>query len=186
MLTTYAARRQQGLGSMVEPNESALTRIRQPADYTGAEREFSQLLRRRLEDLLQGKRKRLEILRKYPRQPGRLGIIPTPDGFPLDELRLDTVEQLTWDALRFVQADADGGPIAQSAGSEGGIVEIQTFPTRYPHIVIERVDHFGDGAGQADAITWCLYRVQNQRDPTHLNRVLEATNLLFEVVRLVH
>lgn len=170
---------------MAEASETALTRLRQRADYTEAERRFSQLLRKRLEDLLEGKRGRLEILRKYPRQPDRLGIIPTPDGFPLHKLRLDIVEQLTWDVLRFVHADADGGPIAQLTAGDGGIVEVQTFPTKYPHIVIERIDHFGDSVPEPDTITWCLHRVQNQRAQTQLNRLLDATNLLFELARLV-
>jgi hypothetical protein len=54
-----------------------------------------------------------------------------------------------------------------------------------PHIVIERTDYFGDGAHAADAITWSPHRVQNQRAQAQFNRLLDATNLLFEVVRLV-
>jgi hypothetical protein len=66
------------------------------------------------------------------------------------------------------------------------VLEIQTFPTKFPHIVIERADLFRDtGSSEADEITWTLYRVQNQRRQTQFNRVLDATNLLFEVVRLV-
>ena len=144
------------------------------------------LLRQRLAELLQGKRNTLEILRKYPRDAARLGIIPTPPGFPLWDLHLATIEALTWDALRFVQADSAGGPVAQYADGEGTIIEVQTFPTRYPHIVIDRIDRFSeDGPREADSITWRLLRVQNQRAQTQFNRVLDATNLLFEVVRLL-
>ena len=160
--------------------------MRTRAAYTDAEREFSLLLHKRLAELLEGKRNRLEILRKYPRDSGRLGIISTPRGFPLRALRLETIEALTWDAMRFVQADGIGGPIAQSTDSDGAIVEVQTFPTRYPHIVIDRIDRFSDSnTRDAESITWCLTRVQNQRAQTQLNRFLDATNLLFEVVRLV-
>jgi hypothetical protein len=67
----------------------------------------------------------------------------------------------------------------------GGVLEVQTFPTKFPHIVVERADLFRDGSVEADEITWTLYRVQNQRRQTQLNRVLDATNLLFEFVRLV-
>ncbi|MBV9897424.1 MAG: hypothetical protein JO020_24965 [Chloroflexi bacterium] len=169
---------------MAESSESALMSVRARAAYSTAEREFSLLLKRSLDDLLQGKRNRLDILRKYPSDAGRLGIIPTPGGFPLDELRLPTLEQLTWHALRFVQSDGDGGPIVQLQDAGGGVVEVQTFPTKYPHIVIERVDHFGQGP-MPDSITWSLYRVQNQRAQTQFNRLLDATNLLFELVRLV-
>jgi hypothetical protein len=166
--------------------EGALTAARQRADYTGAERDFSCLLRQRIVEILEGKRNRLELLRKYPKQPDRVAVLCPPDGPAPNQLRAPVVERLTWDALRFVQAETDGGPIAQLPASDGGVLEIQTFPTKFPHIVIERADLFRDtGSSEADEITWTLYRVQNQRRQTQFNRVLDATNLLFEVVRLV-
>ena len=170
-----------------QPNaaEGALTAARQRADYTGAERDFSRLLRQRLVEVLEGKRNRLEILRTYPQQPGRVAVLCPAHGRPSDGLRAEVVERLTWDAIRFVQADTSGGPIAQLPAVGGSVLEVQTFPTKFPHIVIERADLFRDGRAEADEITWTLYRVQNQRRQTQLNRVLDATNLLFEVVRLV-
>lgn len=165
--------------------EGALTAPRQRADYTEAERDFSCLLRQRLVEVLEGKRDRLEILRKYPKQPGRVGVLCPPQSRPSDQLRADVVERLTWDAIRFVQAETSGGPIAQLPAPDSGVLEVQTFPTKFPHIVVERADLFRDGSAEADEITWTLYRVQNQRRQTQLNRVLDATNLLFEVVRLV-
>jgi hypothetical protein len=51
--------------------------------------------------------------------------------------------------------------------------------------VIERTDLFRGNSSEADEITWTLYRVQNQRRQTQLNRLLDATNLVFELVRLV-
>ena len=174
------------MANQLNADEGALTAVRQRADYTGAEREFSSLLRQRLVEVLEGKRDRLEILRKYPRQPDRVAVLCPPDGLPADELRAPVVERLTWDAIRFVQAETTGGPIAQlPAPGGGGVVEVQTFPTKFPHIVIERADLFRDGSVEADEITWTLHRVQNQRRQTQLNRVLDATNLLFEFVRLV-
>jgi hypothetical protein len=174
------------MANQLNADEGALTAVRQRADYTGAERDFSSLLRQRLAEVLEGKRDRLEILRKYPRQPDRVAVLCPPDGLPADELRAPVVERLTWDAIRFVQAETTGGPIAQlPAPGGGGVVEIQTFPTKFPHIVIERADLFRDGSVEADEITWTLHRVQNQRRQTQLNRVLDATNLLFEFVRLV-
>jgi hypothetical protein len=166
-------------------SEGALTTARQRADYTGAERDFSCLLRQRLVEVLEGKRDRLEILRKYPKEPGRVAVLCPPDGWPSDRIRADVVERLTWDAIRFVQAETSGGPIAQLPAAGGSVVEVQTFPTKFPHIVIERADLFRDGSAEADEITWTLHRVQNQRRQTQLNRVLDATNLLFEFVRLV-
>jgi hypothetical protein len=165
--------------------DGALTRARRRADYTDAERKFSRLLRERLTEVLEGRRNRLPILRKYPKDPGRVGVLSPPSGVPLRQLRAPVVEQLTWDALRFVRAETAGGPIAQLAAEDGGVLEVQTFPTKYPHIVIERVDRYAEGGHEADEITWSLYRVQNQRAQTQVNRLLDATNLLFELVRLV-
>src|SRR5262249_50309972 len=146
--------------TMVESPNSALTSIRARTTYSTAERDFALLLKQRLDDLLTGKRDRLEILRKYPNEAGRLGVIAAPEGFALDRPRLHILERLTWDALHFVDVDAHGGPIAQIVDADGAVTEVQTFPTRYPHIVIERVDRFGEGS-EPDSITWCLYRVQN-------------------------
>ena len=140
---------------MAESSTSALTSSRARTTYRTAERDFALLLKQRLDDLLTGKRDRLEILRKYPNDAGRLGVIATPEGFAVGRPRLQMLEQLTWDALRFFQADAEGGPIAQILGSDGGVTEVQTFPTRYPNIVIERVDRFGE-CPEPDSITWCL------------------------------
>ena len=173
------------MANQLNAAEGALTAARRRADYTGAERDFSYLLRQRLVEVLEGKRDRLKILRKYPRQPGRVAVLCPPDSLPSDELRAPVVERLTWDAIRFVQAETSGGPIAQRPAPGGGVVEVQTFPTKFPHIVIERADLFRDGSVEADEITWTLYRVQNQRRQTQFNRVLDATNLLFEFVRLV-
>jgi hypothetical protein len=173
------------MANQLNAGEGALTATRQRANYTGAERDFSCLLRQRLAEVLEGKRDRLEILRKYPGQPDRVAVLCPPDGLPPDELRAPVVERLTWDAIRFVQAETRGGPIAQFPAPGGGVLEVQTFPTKFPHIVIERADLFRDGSVEADEITWTLRRVQNQRRQTQLNRVLDATNLLFEFVRLV-
>ncbi|MBV9327245.1 MAG: hypothetical protein JO352_26140 [Chloroflexi bacterium] len=170
---------------MAKSPSTTLTTIRAPATYSTAEREFGLLLKQRLDELLRGKRNRLELLRKYPNDAGRLGVIATPEACAVDRLRLHTLEQLTLDVLRFLQADAQGGPIAQILDADGGLSEVQTFPTRYPHIVIERVDRFGEGL-EPISITWCLYRLQDQRVEPRFNRLLGAANLLFEFVRLVN
>jgi hypothetical protein len=173
------------MADQLDTSEGALTIARPRADYTAAEREFSCLLRERMDEVLEGRRNRLEILRKYPKQPGRLGVLRPPGGKGGAALRAAVVERLTWDAIRFVRADTSGGPITQLAAGRDGVLEVQTFPTKFPHIVIERSDLFREGSLEADEITWTLHRVQNQRRQTQLNRVLDATNLLFEFVRLV-
>ena len=47
----------------------------------------------------------------------------------------------------------------------------------------------GSGDGNADAdpieITWCAQRVQNQRRQTQINRLFDAANLAFELLRVL-
>ena len=155
------------------------------ADYNAAERRLSEVLQRRLLELLEGKRDCLELLRKYPREPGRLGVIATPAGLPREQLRLPVVERLTWDALEFIRADgAAGGPIAQAVTADG-VVELQTFATRYPHILIERTDRYRDADPEPVETSWRVRRVQNQRRQVRINRLLDAANIAIELVRLL-
>jgi hypothetical protein len=64
-------------------------------------------------------------------------------------------------------------------------VEYQIFSTRYPHILIERTDRYvGDELDPVE-ITWCLQRVQNQRAQTQFNRLLDAANLAFDLLRAI-
>ena len=63
--------------------------------------------------------------------------------------------------------------------------EIRNYPTRYPHIVIERIDHFRAGASQPDSVQWSARRVQNQRTSTQINRMLDAANLGVDLVRFI-
>jgi hypothetical protein len=159
--------------------------VRTRADYSLAERRFSRILQARLGDLLQGRRNWLGLLRKYPGHDDRLGVALLPPGIARDELRLAVVERLGWDVLGSVRADTIGGPIAQSLAADGSVIETQTFATRYPHIIIERIDRFPPGHDQSDEITWALRRVQNQRAAVRFNRLLDMTNLVIEVLRLV-
>lgn len=163
----------------------ALTAVRPRADYNDAEREFSRLLRTRVAEVLEGKRNRLQILRKYPGDPTRVGVLVPFSAKAVHGIRAPVAERLTWDAIQFIQADHGGGPIVQTPEDNGDVLEIQSFPTKYPHIVIERIDRFRTGSDVPEDITWTLQRVQNQRAQTQVNRLLDATNLLFELVRLV-
>ncbi len=166
-------------------SKGGLWEPRARADYTEAEREFSWLLSTRLAEVLQGKRNSLQILRKYPSDPMRVGVLRGSGESDRTQLRGPVVEQLTQNALRFVQADVAGGPIAQVTAPDGDLFEIQSFPTKYPHILIERVDRFANGQAEAQEITWTLRRVQNQQVHTQVNHLLDATTILFELVRLV-
>jgi hypothetical protein len=173
----------------VEPvtkrSKDLLTGSRQRAAYNAAEREFSLLLQQRLQDVLQGKRDRLPLLRRYPQDRDRLGIMSTPHTLARGDLRLATVEGLVWDTINFVRLKASGGPIAQRVDDDGSIVESRTFPTKFPHMVLERSDRYRDDDDEPVETTWTLQRLQNQRTQTQINRLLDAANLVFELVRVV-
>jgi signal transduction histidine kinase len=158
---------------------------RRRASYNAAEQQFSLIVQQRLNTLLEGKSNSLALLRRYPTQPDRLGVMTTPARLPRDQLRLSTVEGIIWDALDFVRPDAVGGPVAQNLAPDGSVVERQIFSTRYPHIVIERTDRYVGDAPDPVEITWCLQRVQNQRSQTQFNRLLDAANLAFELLRAI-
>ncbi len=163
-----------------------LTEPRQRSDYTPAERAFSVTLQRRLQELLEGRCNGFELLRRYPSEPGRLGVIAVPRDVPRNVLRLEVAEALTWAVIDFVRSDGSGGPVAQSVDRLGRLVESRLFPTRYPHVVIERVDRYaaGDGAEASQPLdtTWSLRRVQNQRAQTQINRVLDALSVGINLV----
>lgn len=158
---------------------------RRRANYTSVEREFARLLQRYLVDLLQDRRKRLPLLRKYPEDPTRIGVIPLPDDMSLDTLNLSRIEQMTWEALRPFQASAVGGPITQTAAPDGSMVEVQTFMTRYADIFIDRVDHFPSGAVIADSITWCLSRTQRRTKERVSDGLIATANLVLGLIELV-
>lgn len=166
-------------------SKDVLTGSRQRAAYNAAEREFSLLLQQRLQDVLQGKRDCLPLLRRYPQDQGRLGIMPTPPTLARADLRLATVEGLVWDTINFVRLKASGGPIAQRADADGSVVESRTFPTKFPHIILERSDRYHKDDTEPVETTWTLQRLQNQRTQTQINRLLDAANLIFELVRVV-
>ena len=59
-------------------DEEGLLSVRMAAGYNRAEQQYSTLIYRRIEQLLKGERNRLLLLRKYPLETNRLGIMPTP------------------------------------------------------------------------------------------------------------
>ena len=170
---------------VVKRPKDVLTASRPRAVYNEAERQFSQVLQQRLQDVLQGKRDRLPLLRRYPQDPDRLGVMETPPPLVRQDLRLAVVERMLWDTINFVRLKASGGPIAQQTNSDGSVTESQTFPTKFPHMVLERTDCYAGDAAEPVETTWTLQRLQNQRTQTQINRLLDAANLLFELVRVV-
>ena len=62
------------------------------------------------------------------------------------------------------------------------VVETRKFPTRYPHIIIERVDVFANSA--PTYVEWRALRLQNQRKHMRIGRMLDVTNLSIDVLKL--
>ena len=166
-----------------EERGPALLAVHRPVRYREAEQRFSTALQRRLDELLRGERNRLMLLRKYPADPHRIGVMNTV-GVDTSKLRVRIVERLIRDALLFLHADPHGGPCAQIHDGQGGLVETRKFTTKFPHIVIERTDVFDDETGQTLHIQWSAMRLQNQRAATRINRMLDAANLGLDVVKL--
>ena len=90
-----------------------------PVRYREAEQRFSTALQRRLDELLRGERNRLMLLRKYPSEPHRIGVMNTR--VDTSSLRVRIVERLIRDALLFLHADPHGGPCAQVHDGDGGL-----------------------------------------------------------------
>jgi hypothetical protein len=169
----------------VHYDEHGLFGDRRAARYNGAEQRYSQLLHQRIEQLLRGDRNELLLLRRYPHDSARLGAMPTPTGLDRHELRIDVVEHMTTDALVFLSDRSTGGPVAQECDVAGRIVETRQFPTRYPHIIIERIDVYPSVERDADYVEWRVRRVQNQRQHMQISRVLDVTNLSVDLARLL-
>jgi hypothetical protein len=161
----------------------ALLAVHRPTRYTADEQRFSTALQQRLDELLRGERNTLMLLRKYPHEPKRIGVMATAQVDP-SRLRIRVVEKLIRDALLFLHADPHGGPVSQTPDGDGALVEVRKYTTKFPHIVIERVDVFDHDTGDTRHIQWCAMRVQNQRAATRINRILDATNLGIDVVKL--
>jgi hypothetical protein len=165
--------------------DSQLFQRRSPTAYTESEQQFSLLVQQQLEQLLRGKLNSLPLLRRYHREPGRLGVPRLRADLEPRDLRLPVVEEMLMALLHFLHADggSEGGPISQSRLSER-LLERQFFTTRFPHILIERVDRYDAPSGEALETEWLVRRIQNQRADVRLNRVLDAANLGLELLRL--
>ena len=167
-----------------EERGPALLAVHRPVRYRDAEQRFSTALQARLDQLLKGERNRIMLLRKYPAEPHRIGVMNTPGVDPAS-LRVRIVERLIRDALLFLHADTHGGPCAQTRDGDDSLVETRKFTTWFPHIVIERIDVFDAQTGNTRHIQWSAVRLQNQRAATRINRMLDAANLGLDVVKLL-
>lgn len=181
---TNGAAEATGVDGVAETSTSALMAVRRPVRYTPAEQRFSALLQSRLNELLRGERNGLVLLRKYPAEPGRLGVMAMPPSLNSSELHIPVVERMIHHALLFLHADPQGGPTSQRTDANGALIETQKFTTKFPHIVIERTDVYDAESGDPVQIQWCASRVQNQRAATRINRMLDAANLGLDVVKI--
>src|SRR3712207_3836877 len=145
----------------------ALLAVHRPTRYTEAEQRFSNALQKRLDELLRGERNSLILLKKYPHEPNRIGVMSAAAVDP-SQLRIKVVDRLIRDALLFLHADPHGGPPSQADDGDGGLVETRKYTTKFPHIVIERIDVFDAETGDTRHIQWCAMRVQNQRAATRI------------------
>jgi hypothetical protein len=155
---------------------------REVCPYNADEQQFSRYIQGRLEKLLKGDLNCLPLLRRYHQEAGRLGA-PLPDS-GLDEcsLRLTIVEDVLTRVLLFLQTGMPGGPVCQET-VDGHLVERQLHTTRFPHIVIERIDRYESASGKPLETEWVIQRMQNQHVDTRINRLLDIANLGLEFFR---
>lgn len=156
--------------------------IREAYPYNAAEQEFSRFIEQKLQKLLKGELNHLPLLRRYYQEPERLAAPVPPQGVDRDALRLPIVEELLTRVLVFLQTGMPGGPIAQEA-NDRHVIERQLHTTRFPHILIERIDTFEGGTGIPLETEWVARRAQNQHVDTRINRFLDLANLGFEFFR---
>ncbi|MGE5619787.1 MAG: hypothetical protein ACM3US_11080 [Sphingomonadaceae bacterium] len=154
-------------------------------DFNEDERRYGVHVRNTLMKLLKGEHDTLDLLAKYYREPNRLGALPLPATVDPRALRLSKVEEILSSTIRFLHDGSEGGPTAQWEDTERGVTLLRRdFPTRFPHIVIERTDTFDAQKGEPIESTWCVHRLQNQRRNVLINRALDAMNLGLELLRL--
>jgi len=159
-------------------DDDALLGMSPLPDFNPSERRYGFHVRETLIKLLSGNRDALDLLTKYHREPGRLGVVPVPEGIDPRQLRLAKVEEILSCAIRFLHDGSDGGPLAQWEDPKRGLLlQKRDFPTRFPHIVLERTDSFDIVKLEPVASSWRVHRIQNQRQNIRINRVLDIMNL---------
>src|SRR3954464_12701942 len=146
----------------VHYDDEGLLGIRSASTYNPTEQKYSVLLYRRIEQLLKGERNDLLVLRKYPHEPDRLGAMSTPPSIDRAALRIGQIERMSTDVLVFLSARGPGGPVAQQIDEDGRLQEIRKYPTRFPHIIIDRTDVYAEANRDVpEQIQWHARRVQN-------------------------
>ncbi|MFN3648585.1 MAG: hypothetical protein ACK47B_03305 [Armatimonadota bacterium] len=158
--------------------------VRTDTPYTEAERLYSASVQAALEELLQGRRHRIVLLRRHHAASGRaeqVEVLPAPAGVDRRGLRRPMVERILVSTIAFVRDISPGGPVFQREAGDH-LLETQHFSTKYPHIIIERLDAFHRRHRTPEFTEWRLCRTQNQRAETQINRWLDAANLALSFV----
>jgi hypothetical protein len=152
--------------------------------YNSDERRYSVHVRETLLKLIKGEVDVLDLMAKYYRDPNRLGAVPVPDSVDPKALRISKVEEILSNSIRFLYDGTEGGTMAQEEDAKLGVIkQVRDFPTRFPHIVIERTDVFDGENGELIQSSWCVHRVQNQRNSIRINRALDIMNLGFAILQ---
>ncbi|MCA1595447.1 MAG: hypothetical protein LC772_03355 [Chloroflexi bacterium] len=159
-----------------------LLRERSPLGYNPEEQRFSSFIQKKLYRLLGGEDNDLLLMRRHCGANASIAFL-VPEKVKEWQVRPEIAERIITGVLRFLDPFAPGGPICQRI-DDGRIIEIQTFPTHYPHIVVERVDVFSIFPAECLYIEWRAVRLQNQRRSTMVNRALDFGNLALELARL--
>lgn len=155
-------------------------------DYNEHERRYSVHVRETLLQLLRGEREQLSLLAKYHQDPTHLGALPAPKGVDARALRMPRVEEMLTNTVRFLHDGSEGGPVAQTEDAvRRVIVQRRDFPTRFPHIVIHRIDEYGAADASPIRTIWQVHRLQNQRSGIETNRIFDAANLGLGVLSFV-
>lgn len=158
--------------------------LRSETPYTSAERIYSEAVQAALEDLLAGSRQEIILLRRFYEGPRRIAVMPAPANADRGELRLETVEEILMRTLLFMRDVSPGGPVFQREVGDF-LLETQQFSTKYPHIVIERIDGFQRESHRPEFTEWRLRRTQNQKAETQINRWLDIANLGLSVIKSI-
>ena len=77
------------------------------------------------------------------------------------------------------------GPVAQSLDESRGLIfHTRDFPSRFPHIVLQRTDAVGMKDGAAVSTNWSAKRLQNQQNSLQTNRTLDVLALGVDLLKL--
>ena len=155
---------------------------RDASNYNTSEQEYSRYVGDQLEKLLKGDLNCLALMRRYHQDPGLLGAPLPKNGLDPLSLRVPVIEDVLSRVLVFLQTGMPGGPVVQEPDN-GRLVERQLHTTRFPHIVIERIDSFDPGSGTALETEWIVKRMQNQHSATRISRMMDIANLGLEFFR---